>query len=123
MIGSRASGCTVVHRLAPSAVNPALTAIANGRRVDDHLSSVLGVTWRLIPIEPRHRVVIVGGGFGGLTAAHELRRADVEVTVVDRTDHQLFQPLLYQVATGGLASGECASPIRVELRGASNTAC
>src|SRR6516225_5667050 len=69
----------------------------------------------------RRRVVIVGGGFGGLAAAHKLRRANVEVTVVDRMNHQLFQPLLYQVAAGGLASGECAYPIRVALRRGSNT--
>ncbi len=65
--------------------------------------------------------MIVGGGFGGLAAANNLRRADVEVTLVDRTNHQLFQPLLYQVAAGGLASGECAYPIRVALRRARNT--
>jgi NADH dehydrogenase len=47
----------------------------------------------------RHRVAIVGGGFSGLFAARPLRRAEVEVTVVDRTNHHLFQPLLYQVAT------------------------
>jgi NADH dehydrogenase len=69
----------------------------------------------------RRRVVIVGGGFGGLTAAHELRDADVDVTLVDRTNHQLFQPLLYQVAAGALASGECAYPIRVLLRRGRNT--
>jgi NADH dehydrogenase len=61
------------------------------------------------------RVVIVGGGFGGLTAARELRHADVEVTVVDRMHHHLFQPLLYQVAGGGLAAGEIAVPIRAVL--------
>jgi NADH dehydrogenase len=66
--------------------------------------------------------VIVGGGFGGLTAAHELRHADVEVTVVDRMHHHLFQPLLYQVASGGLATGECATSIRAELKGNANTA-
>jgi NADH dehydrogenase len=66
-------------------------------------------------------VVIVGGGFGGLAAAHELRHADVEVTVVDGMHHHLFQPLLYQVAGGGLAAGECASPIRTALRRNSNT--
>jgi NADH dehydrogenase len=66
-------------------------------------------------------VAIVGGGFGGLAAAHELRHADVEVTLVDRMHHHLFQPLLYQVAGGGLAAGECATPIRTALRRNSNT--
>jgi NADH dehydrogenase len=65
--------------------------------------------------------VIVGGGFGGLAAAHELRHADVDVTLVDRMHHHLFQPLLYQVAGGGLAAGECASPIRTALRRNENT--
>jgi NADH dehydrogenase len=69
----------------------------------------------------RRRVVIVGGGFGGLAAAHKLRRADVEVTLVDRMNHQLFQPLLYQVAAGAIASGECAYPIRVALKRGRNT--
>src|SRR3984957_6026355 len=64
----------------------------------------------------RHRVVIIGGGFGGLFAARRLRRASVEVTVVDRTNHHLFQPLLYQVATGILSSGEIAPPIREIVR-------
>jgi NADH dehydrogenase len=70
--------------------------------------------------ERRPRVVIVGGGFGGLAAAHELRDAEVDVTLVDRTHHHLFQPLLYQVAGGGLAAGESASPIRTALRRNSN---
>jgi NADH dehydrogenase FAD-containing subunit len=51
-------------------------------------------------------VVIVGGGFGGMAAAKRLKRADVAVTLIDRTNHQLFQPLLYQLATGALSSGE-----------------
>lgn len=68
----------------------------------------------------RRRVAIVGGGFGGLTAARKLRGADVEVTLVDRMHHHLFQPLLYQVACGSLATGECASPIRAVLRHSSN---
>jgi NADH dehydrogenase len=63
-----------------------------------------------------HRVVIVGGGFGGLTAAQRLKRADVEITLIDRTNHHLFQPLLYQVATGGLSPADIASPIRYVLR-------
>ncbi len=58
------------------------------------------------------RVVIIGGGFGGLTAARALRRAPVRVTLVDRRNHHLFQPLLYQVATAGLNPSDIASPIR-----------
>jgi NADH:ubiquinone reductase (H+-translocating) len=65
--------------------------------------------------------VIVGGGFGGLAAARRLRRADVDVTVVDRMNHHLFQPLLYQVAAGAVSTGECAAPIRVALRHSHNT--
>lgn len=60
----------------------------------------------------RHRVVIVGSGFGGLFAAKALKRADVDVTVVARTTHHLFQPLLYQVATGVLSQGEIAPATR-----------
>jgi NADH dehydrogenase len=54
-------------------------------------------------MERPHRVVIVGGGFGGLYAAQSLRRAPVQVTLIDRRNFHLFQPLLYQVATGGLS--------------------
>jgi NADH dehydrogenase len=68
----------------------------------------------------RRRVVIVGGGFGGLTAARELRGADVDVTLVDPKSHHLFQPLLYQLACGGLSTGECATPIRAAVKGSSN---
>ncbi len=63
-----------------------------------------------------HRVVVVGGGFGGLFATRFLRRAPVEVTLVDRVNHHLFQPLLYQVATGILSEGKIAPPIRNVLR-------
>ena len=64
----------------------------------------------------RHRVAIVGGGFGGLFAARRLARADVDVTLIDRTNHHLFQPLLYQVATGLLSEGDIAPPLRQVLR-------
>ena len=64
----------------------------------------------------KHRVVIVGGGFGGLSAAQELKGADVEITLVDRRNHHLFQPLLYQVATAALSTSEIAWPIRTILR-------
>jgi NADH:quinone reductase (non-electrogenic) len=66
------------------------------------------------------RVVILGCGFGGLFAARALRRAPAEVTVVDRTNHHLFQPLLYQVATAGLAAPAIAEPIRRALAGQKN---
>jgi NADH dehydrogenase len=69
---------------------------------------------------PVHRVVIVGGGFGGLFAAKFLRRAPVEVTLVDARNYHLFQPLLYQLATGILSAGEVAPPIRDVLRRHSN---
>src|ERR1700733_626122 len=68
-----------------------------------------------------HRVVIIGCGFAGLWAAKALRREPVEVVVVDRTNHHLFQPLLYQVATGVLSEGDIAPPIRDILRHQRNT--
>ena len=64
----------------------------------------------------RHRVVVVGGGFGGLAATKALRRAPVDVTLVDRQAHHLFQPLLYHVATGVLSQGSVAPPLRDVLR-------
>ena len=64
----------------------------------------------------RKRVVVVGGGFGGLLAVRGLRRADVDVTLVDRQNYYLFQPLVYQVATGGLSAPEVAIPLRRILR-------
>jgi NADH dehydrogenase len=69
----------------------------------------------------RRRVVIVGGGFGGLAAARKLRHADVDVTLVDRSNHHLFQPLLYQAAAGGLSPSDCASPMRPALKRGRNT--
>ena len=68
----------------------------------------------------RPRVVVVGAGFGGLTAAQKLARLPVQVTVVDRKNHHTFQPLLYQVATAGLSPGEIAAPIRWILRARPN---
>src|SRR5580692_4594512 len=67
------------------------------------------------------RVVIVGGGFGGLAAAKALKSAPVHVTLVDRSNHHLFQPLLYQVATSVLTPGQIGSPIRNILRKQRNT--
>lgn len=72
-------------------------------------------------METGYRVVILGGGFGGLYAAKSLNKAPVEVTVLDRRNFHLFQPLLYQVATGSLSPGEIASPLRSVLRKQGNT--
>ena len=69
----------------------------------------------------RHRVVILGGGFGGLKAAQKLKRAPVDITLIDRRNFHLFQPLLYQVATGSLSPGEIAAPLRGVLSRHKNT--
>lgn len=71
---------------------------------------------RITSDDLRPQVVIVGGGFGGTHAAHALRNAPVRVTVIDRTNHSVFHPLLYQVATAALSSDEIAAPIRSLLR-------
>jgi NADH dehydrogenase len=73
-----------------------------------------------MPTNPRPRVVIVGAGFAGLTAARAIARLPVRVTVIDRKNHHTFQPLLYQVATAGLSPGEIAAPIRWILRDHAN---
>src|ERR1700743_1599989 len=65
----------------------------------------------LTPQNP-HRVVIVGAGFGGLEATYRLKGTPIQITLVDRRNHHLFQPLLYQVATASLATSEIAWPIR-----------
>src|SRR6202046_1207792 len=66
------------------------------------------------------RIIIVGGGFGGLTAAKALRNAPAEITLIDRSNHHLFQPLLYQVATSVLSPGQIGYPIRGILRKQTN---
>src|ERR671932_1291287 len=69
-----------------------------------------------VPTTARHRVVVIGTGFGGLFGTKALRRSDVDVTLIGKTTHHLFQPLLYQVATGILSEGEIAPPTREILR-------
>jgi NADH dehydrogenase len=73
-----------------------------------------------VHVDERHRVVVIGSGFGGLFGAKALRRAAVDVTMVAKTTHHLFQPLLYQVATGILSEGEIAPPTREVLSGQHN---
>jgi NADH dehydrogenase len=75
-----------------------------------------------LPDKPaRPRVVIIGGGFGGISAAKKLKRANVDITLIDRTNHFIFQPLLYQVATAALAPSDITAPIRWILRSQRNT--
>ena len=81
--------------------------INNESLIKDHSSTIDSV----LP-----HVVIIGGGFGGLSAAGTLRNADVRVTLIDRRNHHVFQPLLYQVATATLSPGDIAAPIRWILR-------
>src|SRR3989442_15402882 len=73
------------------------------------------------PMTERHRVVIIGGGFGGLRAARALKSAPVDGTPIDRRNYHLFQPLLYQVAPGSLSPGQIAAPIRGVLSRQNNT--
>src|SRR5437879_10430566 len=67
------------------------------------------------------RIIIVGAGFGGLAAAKALKNTPAEILLIDRTNHHLFQPLLYQVATSVLTPGQIATPIRGVLRNQKNT--
>src|SRR3954465_10334685 len=78
------------------------------------------VTTATQPTGQRPRVVIVGTGFGGLFAAQRLKKAPVDITIIGKTTHHLFQPLLYRVATGILPQGEIAPAAREILRGQEN---
>src|ERR1700723_2989534 len=70
---------------------------------------------------PQPQIVVVGGGFGGLAAAKALKNTPAEITLIDRTNHHLFQPLLYQVATAALTPSQIATPSRSILRKQKNT--
>jgi NADH dehydrogenase len=74
----------------------------------------------LVQTQSLPQVIIVGGGFGGLSAAKELAGKGVGVTLIDKTNHHLFQPLLYQMATAGLSPADIAQPIRHILKNARN---
>jgi len=73
------------------------------------------------PTARERRIIIVGGGFGGLAAAREVRKASARVILIDKTNHHVFQPLLYQVATSFLSPEHIAAPIRHVLRRQANT--
>ncbi len=111
----------LIFALAGAVVNAAATsnghthhpAAGNGRR---NLHSQLAPASSPANGSGRHRVVVVGGGFSGLQAVRGLRRAPVDITLIDRRNFHLFQPLLYQVATGSLAASEIASPLRAILK-------
>ncbi len=75
---------------------------------------------QLTAASAHHRVVVIGGGFGGVRAVQKLRGADVEVTLIDRRNFHLFQPLTYQIATGALSPGEVAYPLRALFKSAPN---
>ena len=92
------------------AERPPKVALPKGEQFDSFIGDDSSTRRR--PVRERHKVVIIGGGFGGLSAAQHLKSDSVEVTLIDRRNYHLFQPLLYQVATGSLSPGEIASPLR-----------
>jgi len=104
-------------RLTPPSQNGEATSSSVLRSNDARL---FGVSASSGAITHRHRVVVVGGGFGGLQAAQHLATAPVDLTLVDRRNFHLFQPLTYQVATGALSPGEVAYPLRAIFRRHSN---
>lgn len=94
-------------------------AFARRERSDGRESPTRPAAERVTSIrEPRrrHRVVVIGGGFGGLQVVRSLRHAQVDITLIDRRNFHLFQPLLYQVATGALLPDQIATPLRVILK-------
>ena len=90
-------------------------------RAAQQLGLAAGLQPNEVHVSKQHKVVIVGGGFGGLSAARALKSAPVDVTLVDRRNYHLFQPLLYQIATGSLSAGDIASPLRGVLGRHKNT--
>src|SRR5258705_11981623 len=95
----------LIGRLAPESVGASMTTVLTKSFPPEALPAAKGVPGK-------KRVLIVGGGFAGTAAARALKRADVEITLIDRRNHHIFQPLLYQVATAVLAPSEIAAPIR-----------
>src|SRR5437879_8239366 len=95
----------LIGRLAPESVGASMTTVLTKSFPPEALPAAKAVPGK-------KRVLIVGGGFAGIAAARALNRADVEITLIDRRNHHIFQPLLYQVATAVLAPSEIAAPIR-----------
>ena len=95
----------LVGRLVPESVGASMTTVLTKTFPQE-------VPTALKAVPAKKRVLIVGGGFAGIAAARALKRADVEITLIDRRNHHIFQPLLYQVATAVLAPSEIAAPIR-----------
>src|ERR1700761_7955259 len=90
------------------------------RKADRPPGRTTGDAEEVTKVAERHQVLVVGGGFGGLSVTKALARADVDITIVDRTNHHLFQPLLYQVATGILSEGVIAPPLRSIIKKQAN---
>src|SRR5688572_13679350 len=105
--------------MGPQATGNAPQGKGDGRLATGDRQEVSSGSWPLVDRTLPH-VVVIGGGFGGLRAAQELRGQPVRVTLIDRYNHHVFQPLLYQVATAGLSAAEIAAPIRWVLRRAHN---
>src|SRR5439155_15543171 len=99
-------------------LQPAVAGLSPGAPVCTHYPAIGALGYAEII---SHRVLILGGGFGGLYAARKLARAPVDVTLIDRRNFHLFQPLLYQVATGSLSPGEVCAPLRSILSRQENT--
>src|SRR3979490_2470798 len=95
----------LIGRLAPESVGASMTTVLTKSSPPEALPAAKAV-------RGKKRVLIVGGGFAGVAAVRALKRADVEITLIDRRNHHIFQPLLYQVATAVLAPSEIAAPIR-----------
>src|SRR5690606_27526281 len=104
----------------PCAETGAARTLVARRRSPGHVLKAPPMTTRSHPADDLPHVVIVGGGFAGLAAARSLAKAPVRITLVDRRNHHLFQPLLYQVATAGLSAPAIAAPLRHILRGQRN---